>query len=110
MTLASYRTLGRCGLVVSSLARRTRRGFCRGWRESCPYRTGVGLRVTRNHVDAHGVSRAEQVTDNAAALDIVLSSEHRATLDEVSGSADPRMLYGLFMPALRQHVVFGVSL
>jgi aryl-alcohol dehydrogenase-like predicted oxidoreductase len=54
-----------------------------------------------------GVSRAEQVTENAAALDIKLSGEHRAALDAVSASADPRMLYSLFTPALRQHVVFG---
>jgi aryl-alcohol dehydrogenase-like predicted oxidoreductase len=55
-----------------------------------------------------GVSRAEQVTDNAAALDVVLSAEHRAALDAVS-APDPRMLYSLFTPALRQHVVFGGS-
>lgn len=56
-----------------------------------------------------GVSRAEQVTDNAASLDIVLSPEHRAALDKVSTSADPRMLYSLFTPALREQVVFGGS-
>jgi aryl-alcohol dehydrogenase-like predicted oxidoreductase len=55
-----------------------------------------------------GVSRAEQVTDNAAALDVVLSAEHRAALDAVS-APDPRMLYSLFTTALRQHVVFGGS-
>ena len=54
-----------------------------------------------------GVSRAEQVVDNAAALEVVLSAEHRAALDRVSASADPRMLYSLFTPALRQHAVFG---
>ena len=54
-----------------------------------------------------GVSRVEQVSDNIAALDVVLSAEHRATLDSVS--ADPKMLYGLFTPPLRQHVVFGGS-
>jgi aryl-alcohol dehydrogenase-like predicted oxidoreductase len=54
-----------------------------------------------------GVSRSEQVTDNASALDLVLSEEHRTALDSVSASADPRMLYSLFTPALRQHVVFG---
>lgn len=55
-----------------------------------------------------GVSRAGQVPDNAAALDVVLSPEHRAALDAVS-AADPRMLYGLFTPALRRQVVFGGS-
>ena len=56
-----------------------------------------------------GVSRSEQVSDNAAALDVVLSTKHRAALDAVSASADPRMLYSLFTPAVRQHVVFGGS-
>lgn len=56
-----------------------------------------------------GVSRSEQVTDNAAALDLVLSGDHRAALDAVSVSADPRMLYGLFTSGLRKQVVFGGS-
>ena len=55
-----------------------------------------------------GVSRAEQVPDNAAALEVVLSPEHRAALDAVS-APDPKMLYSLFTPALRQQVVFGGS-
>jgi len=55
-----------------------------------------------------GVSRAEQVPDNAAALDITLSPEHRAELDAASAPG-PRMLYSLFTPALRQQVVFGGS-
>jgi hypothetical protein len=54
-----------------------------------------------------GVSRSEQVVDNASALAIVLSEEHRFALDSVSASADARMLYSLFTPALRKHVVFG---
>jgi len=56
-----------------------------------------------------GISRVEQVTDNVSALDIVLSEEHRAALDAVSASADPRMLYSLFTPAVRRQVVFGGS-
>lgn len=55
-----------------------------------------------------GVSRAEQVIDNASALGVVLSAEHRATLDKVS-APEARLLYGLFTPALRQQVVFGGS-
>ncbi len=55
-----------------------------------------------------GVSRAEQVFDNAGALGVALSPEHRAALDAVS-APDPRMLYSLFTPALRQQVVFGGS-
>ncbi len=54
-----------------------------------------------------GVSRAEQVKDNAAALDIVLSSEQRETLDQLSAPADPRTLYSLFTPIPRQYAVFG---
>ncbi len=53
-----------------------------------------------------GVSRSEQVTDNAEALDFQLSPEHQAALDRVSASTEPR-LYSLFTPALRQQVVFG---
>ena len=55
-----------------------------------------------------GVSRAEQVSDNATALDIVLPAEHRDALDAASAPA-PRQLYSLFTPGLRQHVVFGGS-
>jgi aryl-alcohol dehydrogenase-like predicted oxidoreductase len=54
-----------------------------------------------------GVSRAEQVKDNASALGIVLSDNHRAALDAVSAPSDPRMLYSLFTPALRKYAVFG---
>jgi aryl-alcohol dehydrogenase-like predicted oxidoreductase len=55
-----------------------------------------------------GVSRTQQVLENIAALDLALSSEHRAALDEIS-QGEHRMLYSLFTPALRQHVVFGGS-
>jgi aryl-alcohol dehydrogenase-like predicted oxidoreductase len=56
-----------------------------------------------------GVSRPEQVADNASALHIQLSAEHRAALDAASAAAVARMLYSLFTPALRQHAVFGGS-
>jgi aryl-alcohol dehydrogenase-like predicted oxidoreductase len=55
-----------------------------------------------------GVSRVEQVADNIAALDLVLSAEHRAALDAVS-APEPRMLYSLFTPSVRQQAVFGGS-
>ena len=55
-----------------------------------------------------GVSRVEQVTDNVAALDVVLSDAHRAALDSIS-APEQRMLYSLFTPGLRQRVVFGGS-
>lgn len=53
-----------------------------------------------------GASRASQVADNVAALDLVLAPEHRAALDAVS-AGDARMLYALFTPASRRQVVFG---
>ncbi|KPF72991.1 aldo/keto reductase [Bosea sp. AAP35] len=56
-----------------------------------------------------GVSRPEQIADNSAALDLVLSPDDRAALDAASASAEPRMLYQLFAPALRREVVFGGS-
>jgi hypothetical protein len=53
-----------------------------------------------------GVSRAEQVTDNVAALGLTLPPEHRTSLDAVSGGNLP-FLYNLFAPAVRNQVVFG---
>lgn len=53
-----------------------------------------------------GVSRAEQVTDNVAALDLHLPLEHRAALDDASSGNQP-FLYGLFEPTVRNQVVFG---
>ncbi|MFZ6658114.1 aldo/keto reductase [Undibacterium sp. TJN19] len=55
-----------------------------------------------------GVSRVEQIVDNVTALEILLSADHRAALDSVS-APDPKMLYSLFTPLLRQHAVFGGS-
>jgi aryl-alcohol dehydrogenase-like predicted oxidoreductase len=56
-----------------------------------------------------GVSRAAQVADNAAALDLALSPEHRRVLDAASSPADPRMLYSLFTPAVSRQAIFGGS-
>lgn len=53
-----------------------------------------------------GVSRPEQVSDNASALGLALSDEHTEALDAVSGG-DERLLYGLSRPPTRNHVVFG---
>ncbi len=55
-----------------------------------------------------GVSRAEQVGSNMGALGLTLPAEARARLDQVSAGI-PRMLYTLFQPALRQHVVHGAN-
>ncbi|PIK71150.1 aldo/keto reductase, partial [Methylobacterium frigidaeris] len=54
-----------------------------------------------------GVSRPDQVTDNVAALSLVLPPEHRATLDAASAPTEPRLIYALSRPALRSQVVFG---
>ncbi len=56
-----------------------------------------------------GISRPAQIADNATALDIHLTPQHRARLDTVSAPVEPRMLYNLFTPAMRQQVVFGGS-
>jgi hypothetical protein len=42
-----------------------------------------------------------------AALDLRLSAEHRAALDAASAPAEPRLIYALTRPPLRQQVVFG---
>ena len=55
-----------------------------------------------------GVSKIAQVSDNIAALNLKLSHDHQAALDAVSAPS-PRMLYSLFTPTMRQHVVFGGS-
>ena len=54
-----------------------------------------------------GVSRPEQVADNVGALDLALSTAHRAELDAASAPAAPRLIYALARQPLRQHVVFG---
>lgn len=53
-----------------------------------------------------GASRADQVTENVRALQVQLSLEQRATLDAVSAN-EPRMLYTLFAPPLRDKAIFG---
>ncbi len=53
-----------------------------------------------------GVSRPAQVTENADALGLALSPEHRAALDKVSEGGES-MLYSLSRPPARNHFVFG---
>lgn len=55
-----------------------------------------------------GVSRVEQLHENVAALDIVLSFAQRAALDAAS-APEQQALYSLFTPGMRQHAVFGGS-
>ncbi len=76
-----------------------------------PARVALAWVVNRPGVAATlmGVSRAAQVVDNVAALDLVLSPEHRAMLDAASAPAEPRLIYGLSRPPLRHQAVFGGS-
>jgi len=53
-----------------------------------------------------GVSRADQVTDNVAALNIQLPQQHLAALDAVSAEGG-KFLYGLFQPQARNQIIFG---
>jgi len=55
-----------------------------------------------------GASKVAQVHDNIAALDIHLSEAHLAELNQASAT-NQKMLYSLFTPQGRQHVVFGGS-
>lgn len=73
-----------------------------------PARIALSLVTTQPGITSTlmGVSRAEQVSDNASALGVVLSDAHRAKLGQAS-ALDAKMLYTLFTPALRQQVVFG---
>jgi aryl-alcohol dehydrogenase-like predicted oxidoreductase len=75
-----------------------------------PARVALSWVVGRRGVTSTlmGVSRVEQVADNIAAMDVELSAEQRVALDRVS-DPDPRMLYSLFTPSMRQHAVFGGS-
>ncbi|HEV7438061.1 MAG TPA: aldo/keto reductase [Methylobacterium sp.] len=76
-----------------------------------PARVALAWLVARPGVTSTlmGVSRAAQVADNIAALDLALPPEHRTALDAVSLPAEPRMLYGLSRMPMRRHVVFGGS-
>ncbi len=53
-----------------------------------------------------GVSKTAQIADNIQALDLILSAEHSAQLDQVSRK-EQRMLYSLFSDGMRQNAIFG---
>ena len=75
-----------------------------------PARVALAWLVNRPGVAATlmGVSRGAQLADNIAALDLVLSPEHRGALDAVSASSEPR-IHALSRMPMRQQVVFGGS-
>jgi aryl-alcohol dehydrogenase-like predicted oxidoreductase len=73
-----------------------------------PARVALAWVVSRPGVASTlmGVSRAEQVAANVAALDLILPPEHLSALDAVSGEGG-KFLYGLFKPPVRNQIVFG---
>ncbi len=75
-----------------------------------PARVALAWVLSRPGVDTAlmGVSRVAQLHDNIAATELRLSNEQIATLDAAS-VPEAAMIYGLFTPAARQHIVFGGS-
>ena len=75
-------------------------------RASCPRGAGMGALPARRDTALMGVSRVSQLHDNIAALDLHLPAEQIAALDAAS-APENAMIYGLFTPTARQHIVFG---
>lgn len=75
-----------------------------------PARVALAWVLSRPGVDTAlmGVSRVSQVHDNVAATELTLPADQIAILDEAS-KPEAALIYGLFTPAARQHVVFGGS-
>ena len=75
-----------------------------------PARVALAWVLSRPGVDCAlmGVSRVSQLHDNIAATELHLPAGQLAALDAAS-APDTAMIYGLFKPAARQHVVFGGS-
>ena len=75
-----------------------------------PARVALAWVLSRPGVDTAlmGVSRVSQVHDNVAATELTLPADQIAILDEAS-RPEAALIYGLFKPAARQHVVFGGS-
>ncbi len=75
-----------------------------------PARIALSWVIGRHKVTSTliGVSRPEQVVDNIAALNVVLTPEDHVELNDISAS-DKQILYNLFTPKMRQHAVFGGS-
>lgn len=73
-----------------------------------PAKVALAWVLGRRGVDTTlvGVSRVEQLTANIAAVDLRLSSDQLARLDDAS-RPDLPMLYGLLSDAMRQQIVFG---
>lgn len=75
-----------------------------------PARVALAWVLSRPGVDTAlmGVSRVSQVHDNVAATELMLPADQIAILDEAS-KPESALIYGLFTPAARQHIVFGGS-
>ncbi len=78
--------------------------------EETPARVALAWVLSRPGVDTAliGVSRVSQLHENIAATDLRLPPDHAAALDAAS-RPESAMIYGLFSPEGRQHVVFGGS-
>jgi aryl-alcohol dehydrogenase-like predicted oxidoreductase len=75
-----------------------------------PARVALAWVLSRPGVDTAlmGVSRVSQVHDNVAATELTLPADQIAILNEAS-KPEAALIYGLFTPDARQHVVFGGS-
>ncbi len=75
-----------------------------------PARVALAWVLSRTGVDTTlmGVSRVSQVPDNIAATELRLPPAQIAALDAAS-APEAAMIYGLFTPQARQHIVFGGS-
>ena len=75
-----------------------------------PARVALAWVLSRPGVDTAlmGVSRVSQLQENIAATDLCLPAEQIAALDAAS-APEVAMIYGLFTPSARQHIVFGDS-
>lgn len=85
-------------------------GVCKVARESglSPANVALAWVTQRSGVTSTlmGVSRADQVKENIAALAVVLSADQLAELDKIS-APEYRVLYSLFSPTVRQQAIFG---
>ncbi len=75
-----------------------------------PARVALAWVLSRPGVDTAlmGVSRVSQIHDNVAATELKLPAEQVAVLDAAT-APESALIYGLFTPAARQHIVFGGS-
>lgn len=73
-----------------------------------PAKVALAWALSRPAVDTVliGVSRVSQLQDNIGAVELCLSSEHLAALDQAT-RPDLPLIYGLFSDEMRRQVVYG---